>query len=50
MGWVADALALPIASLTIAGAGLLARTVFTFLVPETLKNPSNVSSAAQPSV
>jgi len=37
LGWVADALALPIAALVIAGAGLLAGTVFAFLVPETLK-------------
>jgi len=49
LGWVADALALPIASLTIAGTGLLAGAVFTFLVPETLKKPSNVRSADQPS-
>lgn len=50
LGWVADALALPIASLTIAGAGLLAGAVFTFLVPETLKKPSQRRSVDQPSV
>jgi MFS family permease len=49
LGWVADALALPLAALTIAGAGLLAGAVFTFLVPETLKKPSHGVSADQPS-
>ena len=37
LGWVAQTLALPLAALTIAGAGLLAGAVFAFLVPETLK-------------
>ena len=49
LGWVADALALSSAALSIAGAGLLAGMVFTFLVPETLKKSSNVRSADQPS-
>ncbi len=40
VGWVADALALPIAALSISGAGLLAGAVFAFLVPETLKKTS----------
>ncbi len=48
LGWVADALALPVASLAIAGAGLLAGAVFIFLVPETLKKPAHVISADQP--
>jgi len=37
VGFVAQALALPLASLSIAFAGLLAGGVFAFLVPETLK-------------
>jgi len=37
VGWVAEALALSFASLSIAAAGILAGAVFGFLVPETLK-------------
>ncbi|MFN2304022.1 MAG: MFS transporter [Anaerolineales bacterium] len=37
LGFVADILALPFASLTIAGAGVLAGAMFGFFVPETLK-------------
>jgi len=37
VGWVSETIALPFAALVIAGAGLLAGGVFTFLVPETLK-------------
>ena len=37
VGYIAEALALPAASLVIAGAGLLAALVFSVLVPETLK-------------
>ena len=37
VGIIAEALALPSATLVIAGAGLLAGVVFAFLVPETLK-------------
>jgi MFS family permease len=36
VGAVADAVALPVAALMMAGAGLMAGTVFGFLVPETL--------------
>jgi MFS family permease len=48
LGWVAQALTLPLAALTIAGAGLLAGAVFTFLVPETLKKASQGVMADQP--
>ena len=41
VGYVAEALALPMASLAIAFAGILAGGVFAFLVPETLKNKRN---------
>jgi MFS family permease len=37
VGWVAEALTLSLASLSIGVAGLLAGAVFAFLVPETLK-------------
>ena len=37
VGMVAETLALPFASLAIAGAGILAGAVFAFLVPETLR-------------
>ena len=37
VGYIAEALALPSATLVIAGAGLLAGLVFSLLVPETLK-------------
>ena len=36
---VADMLGLPAAAWTLAGAGLLASSIFLFLVPETLKHP-----------
>ncbi|MGC9467712.1 MAG: MFS transporter [Anaerolineae bacterium] len=36
VGFVADALALPAAALTLAGSGLLAALIFGFLLPETL--------------
>jgi MFS family permease len=49
LGWVADALALPMASLVIAGAGLLAGGVFTFLAPETLIKSSKDRSGNQSS-
>ena len=37
VGWVSETIALPFAALVIAGAGLLAGSVFGFLVPDTLK-------------
>jgi MFS family permease len=40
VGYIAEALALPAASLVIAGASLLAALVFSVLVPETLKKKS----------
>lgn len=46
VGWVAQALALPFASLSIAAAGLMAGAVFGFLVPETLKKPRQLLASA----
>jgi len=43
VGWVAQALALPLAALAIAGASLLAGGVFAFLIPETLKDRSRIN-------
>jgi MFS family permease len=44
VGVVADALALPAASLVIAAAGFLAGGIFALLVPETLKKPNQPTS------
>jgi len=44
VGYVAEALALPMASLAIASAGLLAGGVFAWLVPETLKKKRKLVS------
>ena len=43
VGVIADLLALPAASLVIAGTGLIAATIFATLVPETLKKPRPTS-------
>jgi MFS family permease len=49
VGFVADALTLPAAALTLAAAGLLAALIFGFLLPETLKSdgvPSRETESA----
>lgn len=46
VGFVAEALALPMAALTMAGSGLLAAVIFGFGLPETLQREAEVPAAS----
>jgi MFS family permease len=46
VGFVAEALTLPMAALTMAGSGLLATLIFGFALPETLQREVEVPSAS----